>query len=298
MKSGNRKFGILRPVPDKTENHSMRQDKTIHAGFKDNETLKQIMSKKPPQCYFCKFHDEYFLEPHHLDGNHCNHTDENVVATCTLCHAQNHIFALSLEKKAEICVLSSNISQEVLNQLQRTLLVLSHKSKLIDKEISNFARRYRQGIFLDPLKRHQRPNPAKISDSEYTRLMYEDIKAFLTAKTHTETIDNKLYFSEAKFNTDEEYQKAKEEDVLVANVEFIDQLKKYKEWYINAIKENKNFSLFQLAKALEGVSDDAYEDFYLPNHFIVFSPSIFTDEQYAYYQSMEVFSNVNIKQVN
>ncbi|MUT45406.1 HNH endonuclease, partial [Acinetobacter baumannii] len=67
------------------------------------------------------------LEPHHLDGDHSNHTAENIVAVCTLCHAQNHIFALSLEKKAEICVLSTNIPQEIFNQYQRALLVLSHK---------------------------------------------------------------------------------------------------------------------------------------------------------------------------
>ena len=209
MKPKNRKFGILRPVEGRAESQNMRQDKTIHAGFKDLEILKEIMSKKPSKCYFCEFHDEYFLEPHHLDGDHSNHTDENVVAACTLCHAQNHIFALALEKKAEICVLSADISQEVLNQLQRTLLVMSHKSEQVESDIANFARRYRQELFLEPLKRHQRPNPAKISDAEYTRLMFEDIHAFNAIKTRTQNIDTNLYFTHVKYNNMDEYEAAK-----------------------------------------------------------------------------------------
>lgn len=297
MKPKNRKFGILRPVSGSTESQNMRRDKTIHMGFKDNEVLKAIMAKKPSKCHFCEFHDEYFLEPHHLDGDHTNHTDDNVVAACTLCHAQNHIFGLALDKKAEICVLSADISQEVLNQLQRTLLVLSHKSDHIDIELSNFARRHRQELFLEPLKRHQRPNPAKISDAEYTRLMFEDIQAFNAIKTRTQNIDTNLYFTHIKFNNMEEYEEAKQEDTLNANVDFVDQLRKYKDWYLSAIKENKNFSLYQLAKSLALVTDEAYEDFELPNHFIVFSPSIFTNEQYEYYQTLDVFKNINLKRV-
>jgi hypothetical protein len=64
---------------------------------------------------------------------------------------------------------------------------------------------------------------------------------------------------------------------------------------LNAIKENKNFSLYQLAKALEKVSDEAYESFNLPNHYIVFSPNIFTDEQYEYYQTLDVFKGLGDK---
>lgn len=289
MNVKNRKFGILRPIPGKSEKQHMRQDKTIHMGFNENEVLNQIMCEKPSKCYFCGFHDEYFLEPHHLDGDHSNHSEDNVVPACTLCHAQNHIFALALDKKAEICVLSADISQEVFNQLQRTLLVMAHKSDKTDIEISNFARRYRQQLFLEPLKKHQRPNPAKISDAEYTRLMFEDIANFNNIKTRSQSIDSSLYFTHAKFNTPQEYEDAKAEDGLNANVDFIDQLRKYKEWYLEAIKENKNFSLYQLAKALENTTQEAYENFTLPNHFILFSPNIFSDKQYEYYQSLEAF---------
>ena len=296
MEVQNRSFGVLRSLSFDGKSQHNRQDKSIHDGFKDDPKLKEIMSKKEAKCYFCKFPDKYFLEPHHLDGNHLNNTEDNVVAACTLCHAQNHIFGLSIDKKAEICVLSSDISQTVLNQLQRTLLVLSYKSDLIDPELSRFARRYRKILFSEPLKRHQRPNPAKISDVEYARLMFQDIEAYEAIKTRND-FDSSLYFTDFKFKNMEEYEVAKKEDILTSNVAYLDQLKSYKKWYLDAIKENKNFSLYQLAKALQSVSTEAYENFNLPNHFIVFNQNIFTPEQYEYYQSLDVFKNLALDQI-
>ncbi len=145
------------------------------------------MSSQPAKCYFCDFYDEYFLEPHHLDGDHSNHTAENIVAVCTLCHAQNHIFALSLEKKAEICVLSTNIPQEILININVHYWCyrISLTTKIL--ELAKFARRHRQSLLVEPLKRHQRPNPTKMSEAEYARNMFEDMQAFNAIKTRAQS---------------------------------------------------------------------------------------------------------------
>ncbi|MFH4238442.1 HNH endonuclease, partial [Acinetobacter baumannii] len=81
----------------------------------------------------------------------------------------------------------------------RALLVLSHKSDNQDPELAKFARRHRQSLLVEPLKRHQRPNPTKMSEAEYARNMFEDIQAFNAIKTRTQTIDTQLYFTDIKF---------------------------------------------------------------------------------------------------
>ncbi|WP_173912861.1 HNH endonuclease signature motif containing protein [Acinetobacter sp. Marseille-Q1618] len=76
------------------------------------------------RCYFCDFHDEKFLEIHHLDGNHSNNNAENLVPACTLCHRTKHL-SWVLADKAGFMGISHDLSQVNLNHLQRFILILS-----------------------------------------------------------------------------------------------------------------------------------------------------------------------------
>lgn len=285
MNNFNRRFGVLREFQENGQTiQSLRLDGSIHIPFKQNKIIQDIMLTKGSCCYFCGFFDKFFLEPHHLDGNHTNHSEENIVPACTLCHSQNHIFSLALEKKAEICVLSDDFTQEQFNHMQRVLLVLSHDlMKDINQDIYHFSKKTLEGLMMEPLKAHMRPNAATITEKEYIELMFKDIEVYENAKINQAKVDEKLYFTNGFFKTQAAFKEAVDGDSSSAIAKYTAQIKKYKEWYINRIRENKNFSLYQLAKSLDQLTDQEYEKVSLPNHYILFNHNIFTQEQYEYY---------------
>lgn len=280
-----KRMGILRPTLN-NKRQNARLEVSIHSTFGQNTAIAAIMQKCEAKCYFCGFIDERYLEPCHLNGDHSDHSEENVVPSCTMCHSQNHIFSLALDQKAELCVLSSHFTQAQFNQLQRILLVLSYNT---NSEVSHYARIYRQKILSEPLKKHQRPNPIKISSVEYRRMMFVAVDIFNNVKGKQSNIDPNIYFQKVDFNTEEEYEESRKEDAQGATIRLNDQINSYKEWFLRAVKENRNFSLYQLAKTLEKLGDESYNAFSLPNHYLLFKPSIFTEEQYEYYLSQPVF---------
>lgn len=280
-----KRIGILRPMPNNNRQNA-RLEVSVHSTLAVNTAIQVIMQKCEAKCYFCGFVDERYLEACHLNGNHNDHSEDNIVPACTMCHSQNHVFSLALEQKAEICVLSPHFTQAQFNQLQRILLVLSYNT---NSEASHFARIYRQKILSEPLKKHQRPNPIKISSVEYRRMMFVAVEIYNNVRGNQSNIDPNIYFTEIDYNSEEEFEEARKEDTQSANIRLNDQINKYKEWFLKAVKENRNFSLYQLAKILEKLSDESYNAFTLPNHYLLFKPSIFTNEQYEYYLSQPLF---------
>ncbi len=87
-----------------------------------------FFSKNDHRCYFCDFQDLKFLEIHHLDGNHSNNNESNVVPACTLCHRANHLSWVLSDKAARIGI-SHDLDQIQLNHIQRFMLVLAHHSE-------------------------------------------------------------------------------------------------------------------------------------------------------------------------
>lgn len=78
------------------------------------------------KCQFCGFQDEFFLEIHHLDGNHLNHSEENLIPSCSLCHRQHHLFWLATTTNASLGGTKTDVlDQAVLNHLQRICFVMS-----------------------------------------------------------------------------------------------------------------------------------------------------------------------------
>ena len=57
----------------------------------DSNISVPFFAKHDHRCYFCDFQDLKFLEIHHLDGNHSNNNESNLVPACTLCLSLIHI---------------------------------------------------------------------------------------------------------------------------------------------------------------------------------------------------------------
>ena len=63
-------------------------------------------------CCFCGFPDKFFLEPHHVDGDHTNHSQENLRYICTLCHRLQHLGWVGVANLGKIIYLPSLIDHK------------------------------------------------------------------------------------------------------------------------------------------------------------------------------------------
>ena len=106
---------------------------------------EQILSRDRFTCVYCGFSCEKFQEVHHLDGDHDNNVPENLVTTCALCHATQHIGLAGKEGKGQLIWLPE-MSQAALNHAIRWLEVgpyskpdvISHISAPKEKLMSFF----------------------------------------------------------------------------------------------------------------------------------------------------------------
>jgi intracellular multiplication protein IcmJ len=98
------------------------------ADMSDQEFLKLrpiVLERDNYTCQFCGFKSYKFQEIHHLDDNHSNNDEGNLVTACILCHSACHIGFSGMQKRGVlICIDSSaGITQGGLNQLVRALWV-------------------------------------------------------------------------------------------------------------------------------------------------------------------------------
>lgn len=100
----------------------------------DADMSSSFFSKFDHRCYFCDFQDFKYLEKHHLDGNHSNNNDANLVAACTLCHRIHHL-SWCLVDKAAVLGVCHDLDQVQINHLVRFTLVLAQHP---DKEINRY----------------------------------------------------------------------------------------------------------------------------------------------------------------
>ncbi len=90
-----------------------------------------ILERDNYTCRYCDFRSKKYQHIHHIDDDHENNNEDNLVTTCPLCHMSQHIgyagikgmgtlIYLDQEKHGEFVL---NISQEKLNNLVRLLWV-------------------------------------------------------------------------------------------------------------------------------------------------------------------------------
>lgn len=94
-----------------------------NSDFKKIRTV--ILKRDNYTCQYCGFRAKKYQEVHHLDDNHSNNDEKNLITVCALCHSCFHIGLAGIKERGLLIYLppSSNITQAELNQLVRTLWV-------------------------------------------------------------------------------------------------------------------------------------------------------------------------------
>lgn len=104
-----------------------RNEMKIHLSDRYLEELSEIRQELS-SCHFCGFIDGKYMEAHHLDGDHDNFDESNIVPCCTLCHRVQHIGWIGVKNHGSLVFIPNNIktpSEEIapsvalFNQLQR-----------------------------------------------------------------------------------------------------------------------------------------------------------------------------------
>lgn len=109
-------------------------EKSVHCTDEYVSLLKGLRSSVESNsvCCFCGFPDHFFLEVHHVDGDHDNHHHENLRYICTLCHRLQHLGWVGVANLGKIIYLPElkdhNLHQtrfwlEPLNHIQRFYLM-------------------------------------------------------------------------------------------------------------------------------------------------------------------------------
>lgn len=300
------RMGVLRQ-PNQPD--LWKRDGVVHIGLRDLPQIQAIFKIHEYRCHFCGFIDPKFIEPHHLNGDHSDHSTDNVVPACTLCHASYHLFAVSQNQSATFGLFRENITQTNLNHLQRLIICLTKHSDESIRSTYGLGGQLHSLCFDKPLSLHERRRFTDFSDFDFQTMMLEDVKKY---KEHVQFINEKKAASSLGSNTDSidhdiyfqgdidslesiKRQEGEEDDAFNARiVKFQDQLKDYKDWYRKRIDSNKNFTVFQLSMALARCNEDAYKNFNMDSYnlLLCFNRSIFTDEQVEYYLSRPDFDIV------
>lgn len=101
-------------------NHGSNTDKSVL------DLRKKILERDDYTCNFCGFRAKSFQEIHHVDQNHSNNDERNLVCICPLCHQNFHLVSASITGGGKIIWLPE-FSQTSLNHLCRTIFILIHK---------------------------------------------------------------------------------------------------------------------------------------------------------------------------
>lgn len=104
-----------------------RNEMKIHLS---DEYLEQLAITREVQspCHFCGFIDGDYMEAHHLNGDHEDFSESNIVPCCTLCHRVQHIGWVGVKNHGSLVFIPNQIttpseetapSVALFNQLQR-----------------------------------------------------------------------------------------------------------------------------------------------------------------------------------
>lgn len=128
----------LLPITLSVKRKAFRAD-TPHASASDRvyiEARKKVLSRDRHTCRFCGFRSAK-NEVHHMNDDHSDHSNGNLVTACVLCHMSFHIAFAGIKGRGTIIALpSSSITQGGLNQLVRHLWIAE---ELGDGDLKNTA---------------------------------------------------------------------------------------------------------------------------------------------------------------
>lgn len=105
--------------------------------FDPDERMKkmrpEILKRDHYACQYCGWRSKEFQEIHHIDHDHNNFKENNLITVCPLCHQIFHLPSISSLKGGEIIWLPE-LPQEVLNNLCINLFLAQETKKY--KEVS------------------------------------------------------------------------------------------------------------------------------------------------------------------
>lgn len=315
-------FGLFKNYNDK--DYLKKLDEYQEAIKKEDSLFDKVKKKYNNRCYFCDFYDEKYLEIHHLDGDHFNNIETNLVSACTLCHRQHHLLWLSQYDHASLGVLDTKtLKQTELNHILRINFVLNKDVALgADGELSSIIKQLAYNFEKPPhaflqdedvrvksLEEYRSKNLVEYSATEKKEQYNVLSRALLVIKKtkNLSLVEKKDLDAYDKFidldsekknnqkqniNIDDMEIRAKHETAINELLDYHDNaFEKYFEKSFN--NDVESFSLFELAISLTRIDYSAYEEFKPKNLFLVFNASIFSDEQIEYYKTLEYFNKEN-----
>lgn len=113
----------------------------------------KIVKRDDYTCQYCGFKSSKYQEVHHVNDNHDDNSEENLITSCSLCHSCFHIGFAGQNNRGTIIYLdpSLEISQSNLNQLVRVLWIgeLSSDQSIKMLSLNMLARLYKQTVPAD-----------------------------------------------------------------------------------------------------------------------------------------------------
>jgi intracellular multiplication protein IcmJ len=127
----------LRPIVLSVKRGVFRaDDSTSPIADKEFQDIRpRILRRDDFSCQFCGFRAKKHQEVHHVNDDHKDNSEGNLVTACPLCHLAHHVGFAGATGKGTLIYLGENadISQGHLNQLVRALWVARTSA---DRELS------------------------------------------------------------------------------------------------------------------------------------------------------------------
>lgn len=129
----------------KRKSWRMADDHASEHDTKFQEVRKSVLDRDDYSCRFCNFHvnptkkGASYQDVHHIDDDHSNNKEDNLVTACCLCHQCFHL-GLAGAKRGGVLIYLPEISQADLHHLCRAIFVaIATNSKYSDNARSLFA---------------------------------------------------------------------------------------------------------------------------------------------------------------
>lgn len=190
-----------------------RSEIPVHNTDRYKEKLASVEWQGNERCYFCGFPDGHFLEIHHLNHDHEDYNNGNLVPCCSLCHRLHHLSWVGMKSMGQLLHLPSiesddddfpaspPFSLEVVSLINRFYLM--------------------QEVFTDEQKRKLKMLPiSQVIDSILSTFQFVDF--------HTVLINRMKQSTELK-NLQEQYAQATGEEKEKINKQISDFKKKLRE---------------------------------------------------------------------